>query len=325
MTYLTILIIYATAMIALSIYVARYSKNSSDFFVAGRGLGAGLIATTLLAANIGAGSTIGATGLGYRVGLQAWWWVGAAGIGSLLLAFTIAPKIWRVARNNNLYTVGDYLEFRYDKRVRALASVLLWMGSLVIFAGQLIGGAALLNVVAGINKITGYIVAAAVVTFYFSIGGLHTAVRVNVLQLAVKLVGFLLAVFYLIGQSASLQHPAQNTFAFTSASITTPLFYLATFTPAFIVSPGILQKVFAARDEQAVRRGVSINALGLLLFAIVPAVLGIAAKARFPALGNSELALPMLLTNVLPFWLGALLLAAIFAQQMRCCLCSQLP
>jgi solute:Na+ symporter, SSS family len=316
MTYLTILIIYATAMIALSIYVARYSKNSSDFFVAGRGLGAGLIATTLLAANIGAGSTIGATGLGYRVGLQAWWWVGAAGIGSLLLAFTIAPKIWRVARNNNLYTVGDYLEFRYDKRVRALASVLLWMGSLVIFAGQLIGGAALLNVVAGINKITGYIVAAAVVTFYFSIGGLHTAVRVNVLQLAVKLVGFLLAVFYLIGQSASLQHPAQNTFAFTSASITTPLFYLATFTPAFIVSPGILQKVFAARDEQAVRRGVSINALGLLLFAIVPAVLGIAAKARFPALGNSELALPMLLTNVLPFWLGALLLAAIFAAEL---------
>jgi solute:Na+ symporter, SSS family len=255
-------------------------------------------------------------GLGYRVGLQAWWWVCAAGIGSLLLAFTIAPKIWRVARNNNLYTVGDYLEFRYDKRVRALASVLLWMGSLVIFAGQLIGGAALLNVVAGINKITGYIVAAAVVTFYFSIGGLHTAVRVNVLQLAVKLVGFLLAVFYLIGQSASLQHSAQNTFAFTSASITTPLFYLATFTPAFIVSPGILQKVFAARDEQAVRRGVSINAVGLLLFAIVPAVLGIAAKARFPALGNSELALPMLLTNVLPFWLGALLLAAIFAAEL---------
>jgi SSS family solute:Na+ symporter len=321
MSYLTILILYACAMIALGLYVARRSQSSSDFFVAGRGLGAGLIATTLLAANIGAGSTIGATGLGYRIGLQAWWWVGAAGIGSLLLALTIAPKIWRVARDNNLYTVGDYLEFRYSKSVRGLAAALLWIGSLIIFAGQLIGGAALLNVVAGVNKITGYVIAAAVVTFYFSIGGLHTAVRVNVLQLAVKLLGFGLALAYLIYHH---KPPDEATFhalpsgfhSSTELGSGTPLFYLATFTPAFIISPGILQKVFAARDEAAARRGVSINAAGLLIFAIVPALLGIFARLYFPALANSELALPTLLTQSLPFWLGALLLAAIFAAEL---------
>ena len=321
MTYLIILIIYAAAMIALSIVVARRSKNSSDFFVAGRGLGAGLIATTLLAANIGAGSTIGATGLGYRIGLQAWWWVGAAGIGSLLLASTIAPKIWRVARDNNLYTVGDYLEFRYSKSVRGLAAVLLWIGALIIFAGQLIGGAALLHVVAGVNKTVGYLIAAVVVTFYFSMGGLHTAVRVNVLQLAVKLLGFGAALAYLIQQNQLPQHATLSALppgfhSFTEAGFGTPLFYLATFTPAFIISPGILQKVFAARDETAARRGVGINAAGLLIFAIVPALLGIFARLYFPALANSESALPTLLTNTLPFWLGGLLLAAIFAAEL---------
>ncbi len=321
MTYLTILIIYAAAMIALSIYVARRSKNSSDFFVAGRGLGAGLIATTLLAANIGAGSTIGATGLGYRIGLQAWWWVGAAGIGSLLLAFTIAPKIWRVARDNNLYTVGDYLEFRYSKSVRGVASALLWIGSLIIFAGQLIGGAALLHVVAGINKTLGYVIAAAVVTFYFSMGGLHTAVRVNVLQLGVKLLGFGAALAYLIYHHNVPHHAVIDALppgfhSFTESGIGTPLFYLATFTPAFIISPGILQKVFAARDETAARRGVSINAIGLLIFAMIPALLGVFARLYFPTLANSELALPTLLTNSLPFWLGGLLLAAIFAAEL---------
>ena len=321
MTYLSILIIYAAAMIALSIVVARRSKSSSDFFVAGRGLGAGLIATTLLAANIGAGSTIGATGLGYRIGLQAWWWVGAAGIGSLILAFTIAPKIWRVARDNNLYTVGDYLEFRYSKSVRGLAAALLWIGALIIFAGQLIGGAALLNVVAGINKTVGYLIAAVVVTFYFSLGGLHTVVRVNVLQLAVKLLGFGAALAYLIyhhkAPDDAVIHALPNGFhSFTESGIDTPLFYLATLMPAFIISPGILQKVFAARDETAVRRGVSINAVGLLIFAIVPALLGIFARLHFPTLANSELALPTLLTNSLPFWLGGLLLAAIFAAEL---------
>lgn len=315
MNYLSILILYAAAMIVLSILVSRRAKTSGDFFVAGRGLGAGLIAATLLAANIGAGSTIGATGLGYRLGLAAWWWVGAAGIGSLLLAFTLAPRIWRVAREQNLYTVGDYLEFRYSKSVRNLAAGILWVGSLIIFAGQLIGGAALLNVVAGIHKTLGYVIAAAVVTFYFSLGGLHTAVRVNLLQLSVKLLGFLLALWFLLTKGAALNLP-ESSFSFTGGSAATPLFYLATFTPAFIISPGIVQKVFAARDERAARLGVSINAIGLLLFAIVPALLGMIARAQFPALANSELALPTLLTQALPFWLGALLLAAIFAAEL---------
>jgi SSS family solute:Na+ symporter len=139
-------------------------------------------------------------------------------------------------------------------------------------------------------------------------------VRVNVLQLAVKLVGFLLALLYLL-TNVHWSPPVVTNVA-TGNSLTTPLFYLATFTPAFIISPGILQKVFAARDEQSVRFGVGLNAAGLLLFAIVPALMGSVARMTFPNLPNSELALPTLLTSALPFWLGALLLAAIFAAEL---------
>src|SRR6267142_4868183 len=107
MTFLLILTAYATLMIVLGAVVSRRVRASSDFFVAGRGLGAGLIFSTLLAANIGAGSTVGAAGLGYRDGMSAWWWVGSAGIGSLIIAFTVGPKIWRIAKERNLFTVGD--------------------------------------------------------------------------------------------------------------------------------------------------------------------------------------------------------------------------
>src|SRR5262249_19873989 len=128
MTFLIILIVYSLLMLSLGLLVSRSVRGSTDFFVAGRGLGAGLIFSTLLAANIGAGSTVGAAGLGYRDGMSAWWWVGSAGIGSVILALTVGPKIWRVAKEHNLYTVGDYLEFRYDRIVRGLAALLLWLG-----------------------------------------------------------------------------------------------------------------------------------------------------------------------------------------------------
>lgn len=69
---------YAVTIVALGLWTSRLVRNSSDFFVAGRGLGTGLVFSTMIAANIGAGATIGVAGLAYRDGISAWWWSGSA-------------------------------------------------------------------------------------------------------------------------------------------------------------------------------------------------------------------------------------------------------
>ncbi len=328
MTYLYILIGYSALMIGLGVFWSRRVRASSDFFVAGRNLNAGLLFSTLLAANIGAGSTVGATGAGYREGLLASWWVGSAGLGSMILAFSVGPRIWRVARDNNLFTVGDYLEFRYDRRVRGLAAALLWLGSLAILAGQLIAMEQIFKVTLGLSKTAGCLLAAAVIAAYFTAGGLHSTARVNVLQLTVKLIGFVLALIFLFlsaGSWGELQMRAGESltesqsisyFNFFGGGFSSVLGYLALFVPPFIVSPGLLQKIFGARDEIEVRIGVSLNALALLAFAAVPALLGIIARSRFPGLENPEQALPQLLTGALPLWLGGLLLGALFSAEL---------
>ena len=66
----------------VGVALGRRVKTASDFFVARRQLGPGLIFSTMLAANIGAGSTVGATSVGYSEGIAAWWWAGSAAIGS---------------------------------------------------------------------------------------------------------------------------------------------------------------------------------------------------------------------------------------------------
>ena len=57
---------------------------------------------------------------------------------------------------------------------------------------------------------------------------------------------------------------------------------LLVFAPSFVVSPGLVQKTFAARSAEAARRAVLWNALALAAFAFVPAVLGMAARAAMP-------------------------------------------
>src|SRR5262245_37853606 len=188
------LIAYSALFIAFGLFISRRVKKADDFLVAGRSLGPGLLATTFLAANIGAGSTVGATGLGYVYGFGAWWWVGCAGIGSFVLANTVGPKIWTLAAKHNWRTVGDFLDYRYNRSVRGVIAALLWGGTLMILAGQLIAISQILEVVASVPKWEGCLIGGVVVTSYFAAGGLLTSAWVNLIQLTVKFAGFILAV-----------------------------------------------------------------------------------------------------------------------------------
>ncbi len=320
MVYLLIIVVYSVAQIALGVWVARRVRGSSDFFVAGRSLGPGLMFATFLAANIGGGSTIGATGLGYRDGLAAWWWVGSAGLGSFVLAMWVGPRIRRIAAEHDLRTAGDFLEWRYDHRVRAVVAALLWVGTIAILAGQLIGIAWILTVVIGVPKIAGCAMGAIVVTAYFGAGGLKSSAVVNVVQLTVKVVGFAIALPLALRAVGGLEglHTAID-----SPDMWSPWrhgasgwIYVAMLTPNFIISPGLLQKVYGARDDRTVRVGVGLNALALLVYALVPTLLGMSALVLHPGLPNRELALPMLFMHDLPFWVGALGLAAVFSAEV---------
>jgi SSS family solute:Na+ symporter len=313
---IAVLILYSALFIGVGLLISRRVKKADDFLVAGRSLSSGLIAATFLAANIGAGSTVGATGLGYVYGFGAWWWVGSAAIGSFILANTVGPRIWTLAANNGWRTVGDFLDYRYDRSVRGLIAVLLWLGTLMILAGQLIAISQILDVVAGLPKWQGCLIGGVVVTAYFAAGGLLSSAWVNLIQLSVKFTGFLLAVPFAIaaaGGWTSMQTAIQSS---TPLGATGVLSYVAILVPSFVISPGLIQKLYGARDAVAVKRGVNWNAAGLAVFAFAPVILGIVAHVRFPGLGNRELALPMVMTRLMPGWLGLFTLAAVFSAEI---------
>ena len=319
--YLVLLVGYAALLVGLGFGIGRRTRQAADFFVAGRRLGPGLLFATMLAANIGAGSTVGATGLGYRDGIAAWWWVGSTAIGTAVLAFWVGPALRRASQRLDLHTVGDYLEHRYGLTVRAVAAVILGLASLAILAGQLIALAWVLDVTAGVPKTLGCLIGGLVVTGYFSAGGLSASVWVNLAQLTVKLVGLGIAVPFAVreaggwpGSWSVLPADAGYWGFWRNAGSGWPLLMLLG--PAFAVSPGLLQKVYGARDDAAARRGAGATALALLLYAWVPPFLGILARSRFPDLASPELALPMLLRHAVPPAVGGLGLAAVFSAEM---------
>lgn len=325
--YFIALILYAALLIGVGLFAARKVQSATDFLVGGRRFGPGVLFATFLAANIGAGSTVGASGLGYRFGLSAWWWVGSAGIGTLILSQTVGPRLWRLAKAHNLHTLGDYLELRYSRSVRGVIAVILWFGTLAILAGQIIAISWILNVVIGLPKWAGCMAGGAVAIAYCAAGGLASSAIVNMFELVVTMSGLSFCALYAThasggwhGITAALASQAgSRTSTLTTVSgagARQILAFISILVPSFICSPGLVQKLYGARDESTVRRGIALNSCGQLLFAFVPALFGMIALARFGNLSNPELALPSVMVRLVPKWLGIWALAAVFSAEL---------
>jgi SSS family solute:Na+ symporter len=139
-------------------------------------------------------------------------------------------------------------------------------------------------------------------------------------QATVKVVGFGIALPVVLWRAGGLSALAEASSEAGRFSLwqggDSGILYLAFLGPAFVVSPGLLQKVYGARDDRTVRLGVGGNALLLLAFAFVPPLLGLAARVLHPDLANHELALPTLFMRDLPPLLGTLGLAAVVSAEI---------
>jgi len=105
-------------------------------------------------------------------------------------------------------------------------------------------------------------------------------------------------------------------FAFDGVGMTTIMGFFLMLTPSFFISPGLIGKVYGARDRKTVVVGTFLCGLVMLAFAVIPAIFGMAAAAINPGLTERELALPYVMKECMPFWASALALAAIFSAEV---------
>ena len=142
MTYLTGILIYLFALVAVGIYKVHYVKDSEDFMVAGRTLPWYVLVGTLLATWMGSGSLFSGAGLGYRNGLACLWSSGGAWLGITLIYF-----ITRRIRNFGKVTVPDIFEARYGQIPAMLATFTTVIAYTTIVSYQFRGGGKVLSMV----------------------------------------------------------------------------------------------------------------------------------------------------------------------------------
>ncbi|WP_040397382.1 sodium:solute symporter family transporter, partial [Cesiribacter andamanensis] len=120
---IVIFVLYCLLIIGIGLWVSRekkgHEKNSSDYFLASKSLPWWAIGTSLIASNISAEQFIGMSGSGFAIGLGIATYEWMAAITLLVVAKWFLP----VFLQKGIYTMPQFLEMRFDRRVRTSMAV----------------------------------------------------------------------------------------------------------------------------------------------------------------------------------------------------------
>lgn len=187
-------IILLTFALYIGIAVYNTAKQTSDFYVAGRGVppifnGMAIGADWMSAASfIGMAGTImllGYDGLAYIMG-----WTG----GYLLLTFLLAPQLRKYGR----YTVPEFIGDRYNSHTaRVIAAVCTIIISFTYSIGQLSGSGVVIGRLFEIDAKLGTMIGVVLIAFYAAFGGMKGITWTQVAQYIILIIAYLIPVIFM--------------------------------------------------------------------------------------------------------------------------------
>jgi SSS family solute:Na+ symporter len=318
MLQLIIIAAYFLAMIVIGVVSRRRARGIDDFFVAGRKGSTLLIAGSLLATIVGGSATVGMAGLGFSRGLSGAWWLLVGSIGLVVLGLFLAKKV----RAFGLYTLPELVARQYDRRVGLAASVLIVVAWVGVIAAQIIASGTILGTLGMGTPVLWMVIFTIVFITYAVLGGQQAIIRTDAVQTGIILAGIFgglaLVMSRLGGWSGLVEALPAGHFAFPVSPVFSgyelvSLLFLVGLT--YVVGPDMYSRIFCARDSKTAQKSVFWAALIIVPIAFGITLIGMGASALFPQI-PPEQALPVTITEVLPPFLGGVVLAALLGALM---------
>jgi len=328
---LSIVVLFLIGIIIVGKIASMRINNTEDYLVANRKAPLYLLIGTLFATFWGGGTIIGAAGSAFEGGLYNV--IGdpfAAGLSLVLIGLFFV----RTMRKLKIRSLGELYNFRFGKTTGYFASAVMIPTYIIWTSVQLLAIGKIVNVLLGIDFVTAFLVATAVVVCFTYMGGIVAVIWTDLIQMIIILVG-LLAIMYVSikaigGWSELSAYTPKNFWQFLprEQGIMPWITYIAMWAGMAlgnIPSPDIAQRAFIARDVQTAKKGMIITGFLYWTIGFVPIMLALIAivfttKGLIPAgliSKDSELLVPILAQKLFgPIGLGifvASLVAAILS------------
>jgi len=183
-------VIYMLFCVATGLWAMRRTHDSSDFFVAGRGLGPIVVALALFSSTLSGFGFVGGPGLVYSIGVSSFWMVVISSTGYAVGFFLVAKRIRMIAELRDCLSLPDVVAARYGSdAVRFLIALTIVLGVMGYLATQILAMAVVMQAIlsgtetfANIGLVSCVVISSAVLIFYCVTGGIIASVYTDVVQ-----------------------------------------------------------------------------------------------------------------------------------------------
>ncbi len=316
-----IIIFYFAFVIAIGLFFFRRQESIDEYFVGNRRMSTLHIGLSVVATDVGGGFSIGLGGLGYAIGLAGNWLLFTGLVGAILSATIVVPRVWRLGSRHLHLTYPEYLEHRFDGRLRLAAAIVSALGYAAFVGSQVLAGAKLSAAAFDIPLTTAVLAMAVVIVVYTALGGLQAVVYTDTLQWIVLLAGLLFAalpfawnaVGGLEGLTAALPPSHFDPFAVSGRRLAMWAFSIV---PIWFIAMTLYQRIYATQSEKTAKRAWYLAGfLEWPLMAFLGVTLGMMSRVLFPAV-DPEMGLPLLIREILPVGIAGIVMAAYFSAIM---------
>ncbi|GGC98116.1 sodium:solute symporter [Aquisalinus flavus] len=322
---LAVIGLYIVLMAVIAIAVAGRNQSAEDYFLAGRRSTWPIIGLSLFASNISGTTLVGLAGEAYSTGISVYNYEWLAAIILAFFAIFIMPFILRA----RVYTMPEYLERRYDRRMRYYFSILtLFLTIVVDTAATLFAGGLILQMIfPGIPVWTIIAGLALVAGAYTVLGGLSAVMITDAIQAVILIGGSILISIFAFnaagGLDTVLNTVPQEKLGLIKSMDDPGVPWLGLITGAPLIgfyfwctNQFMVQRVLSAKNEDHGRWGALFAGALKLPTLFIMVLPGTAAILLYPGLENGDLIYPTLMFDLLPAGVLGLVLAGFLAAIM---------
>lgn len=332
---LSIFVIYLIFMLGVGFYFLKRNNSKDDYYVGGRSMSAGHIGLSVVATDVGGGFSIGLGGLGFTIGISGSWMLFTGLLGAWISAVILIPKVYPIAKEKQFLSFPQILDHFFDKRVALIAGIISLIGYMGFTSSQILAGAKLASATfpeLSIN--TAVLIMGVIAVIYTVIGGIKAVIYTDTIQWIILMVGLIfigipLAYYELGGWNSLVEFLPKESLSLWNLSFVDFFNWLITIVPIWFVGMTLYQRIYSSKDEKTAKKAWFIAGIfEWPIMAFLGIILGLFAKVaylqgEFASVGypigseiDSELGLPLLLSNFLPVGLMGLMMSAYFSAIM---------
>ena len=189
-----IVVAYLVWMIVDGLKRSEKTDEMEGYFLASRSLPWWAVGLSVMATQLSAITLVGTTGQAYSTGLRFVQFYFGLPLAMIVLSVTVVPFFHRA----RVYTAYEYLEQRFDVRVRTATSALFLLGRVFSLGVVLAAPAVVISAIVGWTIPMTLLALALPMVFYTSFGGVQAVAWTDVKQMVVIIFGLLAALVILV-------------------------------------------------------------------------------------------------------------------------------